>query len=85
MNHKISSAIEGRTDGKVTRQLLREKKPRALKMAEGRFQKKALFGNKETKISTFNKKYDVAPSLSSRLVVINLPYKWHARKNTLVP
>ena len=54
-------------------------------MAEGRFEKKALFSNKETKISTFKEKYDVAPSLSSRLVVINFPYKWQARKNILVP
>ena len=74
-NDKISSVIEGRTEGKVTRQLLREKKNRALWEEEG-FRKKALFRNKETKISTFNKKYDVAPSLSTRLAVINLPYKW---------
>ena len=44
-------------------------------MAEGSFQWKALFGKKERKISTFNKKYEVGPFLSCRLVMINLPSK----------
>jgi len=65
--------IEGRIEGKVTRQLLREKKTARFENGRRKVSEEGFIWQQGNKNINLNKKYDVSPSLSSRLIVIKLP------------